>query len=183
MALWSFHPHQNAAAITEYRPRRATPSIQVDSPSITTNVVTTTARASEATSNGANTKVSAAPEPRAGLTRTRTGIRTRAIWRGLWRMTLRERSVWLRADSWMPTKFSTALPAMATITSPAKAWLMPRVWMAGRRAWTNQSDTAAAAALVAARVTRARGSDQRLAPAASPPPRRSPRSEPSRLRT
>jgi hypothetical protein len=46
----------------------------------------------------------------------------------------------------MPTTFSTALPAMATMTSPAKAWLMFKVSIAGSRAVTNQSETSAASA-------------------------------------
>ena len=46
----------------------------------------------------------------------------------------------------MPTTFSTALPAIATITSPANSSLMCSVWIAGVSAVTNQSDVNAAAA-------------------------------------
>ena len=52
----------------------------------------------------------------------------------------------LRAASCTPTTFSTALPAIATITRPAKASLMCRVSIAGVRASTNQSEVNAAAA-------------------------------------
>ena len=41
--------------------------------------------------------------------------------------------------------FSTALPAIATITSPAKAWEMCRIEIAGPRPLTNQSETNAEA--------------------------------------
>src|SRR3954468_19353577 len=44
----------------------------------------------------------------------------------------------------MPTTFSTALPAIATITSPANAFEMPSASTAGSTAPTNQSDTNAA---------------------------------------
>src|SRR5690349_14266797 len=44
----------------------------------------------------------------------------------------------------MPTKFSTALPAMATITRPAKTSLIPAACIAGSKAATNHSDTKAA---------------------------------------
>ena len=41
----------------------------------------------------------------------------------------------------MPATFSTALPAIATITMPANACEMCSVWIVGSSAWTNQSDT------------------------------------------
>lgn len=47
----------------------------------------------------------------------------------------------------MPTTFSMAFPAIATITSPAKVSLIPRLCMAGSSASTNQSETNAAAIL------------------------------------
>src|SRR2546421_3021367 len=45
----------------------------------------------------------------------------------------------------MPTTFSTALPAIATITRPANTWLMPNALTAGASASTNQFDVTAAA--------------------------------------
>src|SRR5919198_1451074 len=44
----------------------------------------------------------------------------------------------------MPTTFSTALPAIATITSPVNACERPSVVIAGSNAETNQSETKAA---------------------------------------
>src|SRR4051794_33861359 len=73
----------------------------------------------------------------------------------------------------MPTTFSIALPAIATMTRPAKVWEMPSVVMAGSSACTNQSDTNAAATLeTASRVTAShsgqRGASVTFAGAASP---------------
>ncbi|MCU1673366.1 MAG: hypothetical protein JWN77_1479 [Frankiales bacterium] len=48
------------------------------------------------------------------------------------------------AASWMPTTFSTALDAMATMTRPANASEMCSVSIAGVSATTNQSETNAA---------------------------------------
>jgi hypothetical protein len=45
--------------------------------------------------------------------------------------------------STMPTVFSTAFPANATITKPANILLIPSVTIAGDSADTNQSDTKA----------------------------------------
>ena len=45
----------------------------------------------------------------------------------------------------MPVTFSTALPAIATMTSPAKAFERWRVLIAGSSAAMNQSDTNAEA--------------------------------------
>jgi hypothetical protein len=59
--------------------------------------------------------------------------------------TLTARSALPSTASRIPTTFSTALPAIATMTRPAKAWLMPSIFIAGSRASTNQSDTRAAA--------------------------------------
>jgi hypothetical protein len=50
------------------------------------------------------------------------------------------------AASTIPTTFSTAFPAMATMTRPAKAWEMPSDSMAGSSALTNQSEAKAAPA-------------------------------------
>src|SRR5262245_13113525 len=49
------------------------------------------------------------------------------------------------AASQTPTTFSTALPAMPTITRPVKAFEIPRVSTAESSEPTNQSDTNAAA--------------------------------------
>src|SRR5271157_568721 len=60
----------------------------------------------------------------------------------------------------MPTTFSTALPAIATMTRPAKDCDMCSAVSEGVSALTNQSDTKAAATLVAASTPRAAGSGQ-----------------------
>src|SRR3954468_317016 len=44
----------------------------------------------------------------------------------------------------MPTTFSTAFPAMATMTKPANACEIPSVWIIGSSAATNHSETNAA---------------------------------------
>src|ERR1700743_3752290 len=54
-------PHQNAAAIIAYKPIKATPSSQMDSPSNTTNALTITANANAASNNGLNTNDNTAP--------------------------------------------------------------------------------------------------------------------------
>ena len=72
----------------------------------------------------------------------------------------------------MPTTFSTALPAMATTTSPAKASLMCSTPSAGVRAATNQSDTKAAPTLAAERTTTTAPSGQGPGWRASSAPRR-----------
>ena len=59
----------------------------------------------------------------------------------------------LRAASCTPTTFSTALPAIATITSPANTSLMCSVWIAGVSAVTNQSDVKAAPTAAAPSTT------------------------------
>ena len=41
----------------------------------------------------------------------------------------------------IPATFSTALPAIATITKPANAREMWSLWIVGVSAWTNQSET------------------------------------------
>ena len=59
----------------------------------------------------------------------------------------------LRAASWTPTTFSTALPAIATITSPAKAFEIPSDLTAGSSAWMNQSETKAEPTPAIARIS------------------------------
>src|SRR3954464_5022213 len=68
----------------------------------------------------------------------------------------------------MPTTFSIALPAMATMTRPANAWEIPRASMAGSRATTNQSDTSAAARLAAPSRVRANHNGHRGASPCAP---------------
>ena len=60
----------------------------------------------------------------------------------------------------MPTACSTALPAIATTTRPAKAWLMPSASIAGSSAATNHSETKAAATPAATSTATARRSGQ-----------------------
>ena len=79
----------------------------------------------------------------ASETSTSAGNRKAAIWATEFFTTEIARSkLRLRART-RPVKFSTAFPAMATITSPANAFEIPRVRIAGSRAWMNQSDTKA----------------------------------------
>ena len=59
-------------------------------------------------------------------------------------MRLIARSGLLRSAIWIPTTFSTALPAIATMTSPTNSSDRPSVAIAGRSASTNQSETRAA---------------------------------------
>ena len=81
----------------------------------------------------------------------------------------------LRAASCTPTTFSTALPAIATTTRPANAWLMPSASVAGLSAETNQSLTNAAARPAPPSTTTVVVSDQRGGePACSSPPARNP---------
>src|SRR5512133_2879851 len=58
-----------------------------------------------------------------------------------------------RKASWTPTTFSTALPAIATTTNPAKVWLICSEAVAGSNAETNQSLTNTAPAAAAASTT------------------------------
>ena len=76
--------------------------------------------------------------------RTRAGVSAIATWTELLRMRLIARSGLLRSAIWMPTTFSTALPAIATMTRPTNSSDRPSVAIAGRSASTNQSDTRAA---------------------------------------
>src|SRR5882757_2639482 len=62
-------------------------------------------------------------------------------------ITLIAKSAWFRYANWMPTTFSMALPAIATMTRPANAWDTPSASIAGSREDTNQSETSAAATL------------------------------------
>ena len=93
--------------------------------------------------------------PMKKLTRIRIGISATATWRALLRTTLTASSALPRQASWMPTTCSTALPAIATMTRPAKAWLMPRASIAGSSAATNHSETSAAARPAPQRTTMA----------------------------
>ena len=71
----------------------------------------------------------------------------------------------------MPTTFSMALPAIATMTRPANAWDTPSAWIAGSSADTNQSDTSAAATLAPVSMVTASHSGHRgpsFSTAASP---------------
>jgi hypothetical protein len=78
-----------------------------------------------------------------------------------WMMTLIAKSAWPRAASWMPTTFSIAFPAIATMTRPANACDMPRASIAGSSAVTHQSDTSAGATLATASSVTASQSGQR----------------------
>ena len=60
-------------------------------------------------------------------------------------MTEIARSAWPFHASTSPAVFSTALPAIATITSPANAWEMCSWTIAGDRPLINESDTNAEA--------------------------------------
>ena len=69
-----------------------------------------------------NTSVSGVANAR--LTNTRTGVSSSATCSAELTITEIAKSGRLRAASCTPTTFSTALPAIATITRPAKPWLM-----------------------------------------------------------
>lgn len=72
------------------------------------------------------------------------------------------------AASWMPTTFSTAFDAMATITRPANAGDRSSASIAGVSATTNQSETNAAPTPATASIPIARPSGQlRAWPSAS----------------
>jgi hypothetical protein len=55
------YPHQKAAAIRQYKPTRARPSIQIDSPSKTIKALTIIARARETSNIGVSTNDKIAP--------------------------------------------------------------------------------------------------------------------------
>src|SRR5512133_424645 len=127
---------------------RPAPSIQVDLPSKVMKALSRTATATDTTSSGENTKVSAV-NPSTDERMTSSGASTSAIWSGELMTTANAYSDRFLAASWTPTTFSMALPAMATTTRPANASEMPKEFIAGSRAETNQSDTNAAATALA----------------------------------
>src|SRR6478672_7750370 len=79
-------------------------------------------------------------------TSTRTGNRNAAICATEFLTTEIARSERPFHESTRPAAFSTALPAIATITSPANAWEMCSWSIDGCNAETNQSETNADAA-------------------------------------
>jgi hypothetical protein len=137
-----------------YSPIRASPSSQFDSPSKTitaarmAEIATVPARSGDTASVRGVTPISIEMM-------TRAGVRAIATWSDELRMRLTASSAWLRAAAWMPTTFSTALPAIATTTSPANASDIPSIAIAGRSAPTNQSETKAAATAATASTPRA----------------------------
>src|SRR5690606_1396232 len=148
------HPHQNAAAMIAYRAISAAPSPQSDSPSKVMNAATSTAIETVTISIGGNTSVNGVkPNTRDRI--TSTGASTSAICSGELITTDNAASERFFMASWMPTTFSTALPAIATITSPANASEMRSACIAGSSACTNHSDTKAAATAEAASITSA----------------------------
>src|SRR4051794_35738743 len=80
------HPHQNAEAITTYKPSNAAPSSHTDSASMMMNATASTDATRVVTSSGGKTKVNAVP-PITNDSRTNTGASTSAICSGLLRMT------------------------------------------------------------------------------------------------
>src|SRR5690348_492749 len=154
------HPHQKAVAMIAYNANSETPSPQSDSPSKVMNAVTSTAIATLTTSIGGNTSVSGVkPNTRDRI--TSTGASTSAICSGELMTTENAYSERFLAASWMPTTFSTALPAIATITRPANASEIFKACIAGSSACTNHSDTNAAATADAASRASASGNGQR----------------------
>ena len=109
------------------------------------------------------------------LAKTITGVRRSATCSAEFTITEIAKSGRFRAASCTPTTFSTAFPAMATTTSPAKDSLMPIDSVAGFNAVTNQSLTKAAAAPLAPRTATVVPSVQRGGSwVASSPPMRKP---------
>src|SRR5690348_9558527 len=154
------HPHQKAVAMIAYNANSDTPPPQSDSPSKVMNAVTSTAIATLTTSIGGNTSVSGVkPNTRDRI--TSTGASTSAICSGELMTTENAYSERFLAASWMPTTFSTALPAIATITGPANASEIFKACIAGSSACTNHSDTNAAATADAASRASASGNGQR----------------------
>src|SRR5262245_31950429 len=137
------------------------------------------ASSSDTTSIGLSTSVSDA-RPKICEMSTSTGARTSAIWIGLLSTIEKAYSDLPDAASWTPTTFSTALPAMATITRPANASEIPSWSIDGSSAETNQSDTNAAATPETARIVMASQSGQRGA--SWPGPSSSSRADSSELR-
>ena len=68
-------------------------------------------------------------------------------------MTLIAKSDWLRTANWIPTTFSTAFPARATITRPVNACEICNIEIAGVKADTNQSETNAEPTPAITRIT------------------------------
>ena len=102
-------------------------------------------------------------------TKTSTGVSASATCSDELTITEIAKSGRLRAASCTPTTFSTALPAIATITSPANSWLMCSVWIAGVSALTNQSEANAAPTRGDARArSRSSSTDQRGGGCSSP---------------
>src|SRR3954469_6926064 len=131
----------------------------------------TIASISTTTSNGDSTSVNDA-SPKIWEISTSAGASTSAIWSGLFKITENAYDDWFLLASCTPTTFSIALPAIATTTSPAKVWLMESESMAGCSAFTNQSETKAAAVPAAASRPTASPSGQRgssWGPASSSP--------------
>ena len=126
-----------------YTAINAAPSIQSDSPSNVMNALRITAIETETTSMGGKTSVKGA-KPRSCERMTNDGASTRAICMGELITTENAYSDLFCNESCTPTMFSTAFPAIATTTKPAKASEICRAAMAGSRAWTNQSETSAA---------------------------------------
>ena len=118
-------PHQNAVAISAYSATSVSPSSQVDSPSKTMITVRMT--------DDSQHRDEQRREHQGQRSRRRPGCcehEHRREHQGDLQRALQDHRQRVRpprcgAASWMPTTFSTALPAIATITSPAKASLMP----------------------------------------------------------
>src|SRR6185312_317557 len=124
----------------------AAPSSQLDSPSKDINAASTIARNMAAKSIGENTSVNEA-SPNTWLMITNNGASTSAICNGLLMITENAYSDRPFAASCIPTTFSIAFPAIATITRPANSSEMCIDFIDGSRAVTNQSETKAAAVL------------------------------------
>src|SRR5581483_11538253 len=119
-------------------------------------------------------KASVSGVENARLTKTSSGVRKSATCSAELMITEIAKSIRSSTASWMPTTFSTALPAIATMTTPAKSWLMCIACVAGVRAATNQSLAKAAATPAPPSRPVVRASGQRaLRPesSSSPPPR------------
>src|SRR5689334_20361577 len=124
------------------------------------NPASTIASSSDTTSIGLSTSVSEA-SPKIWETSTSTGARTSAIWIGLLSTIEKAYSDLPATASWTPTTFSTALPAMATITRPANASEIPSESIEGSSATTNQSETNAASTPETANIPTASQRGQR----------------------
>src|ERR1700691_1768504 len=94
-------------------------------------------------------------------TRTSSGNRNAAICATEFLTTEIARSERPFQASTRPAVFSTALPAIATITRPAKAWEMWSTAIAGSSALTNQSETNAEPTPATTSSTSVVGNDRR----------------------